>query len=350
MANDLTNSSQFIFYTSSNGNINIQVLLKDETIWLNQKQMSELFGVDVRTINDHLQNIFNTLELDREATIRKKRIVQFEGDRKVSREIAFYNLDAIISVGYRVNSTQATQFRKWATNVLREYLIKGFALDDDRLKQGSELFGKDYFDELLERIREIRASERLFYKKITDIYANCSTDYDKDAEMTHIFYATVQNKLHFAIHGHTAAELIYKRADANKPHMGLTTWENEKIKGKILQSDILTAKNYLNEKEISELNRIVNMYLDYAENQAKRQIPMKMADWAEKLDAFLRFNEYDILNDAGKVSKKVAEELAKNEYQKFRVTQDKEFISDFDKIVEKIKNKPFKDKKETDER
>jgi hypothetical protein len=335
MSNKLTNSSQFIFYTSNSGNVNIQVIIQDETVWVTQKGMSELFGTTRENITAHLRNIFQSNELQ-ENSVCKKILHTADDGKKYNTN--FYNLDAILSVGYRVNSPQATQFRKWATNVLKEYLIKGFALDDDRLKQGSELFGKDYFDELLERIREIRASERLFYKKITDIYADCSMDYDKNAEITHEFYAAVQNKLHFAIHGYTAAELIYERACANKPHMGLTSYKNAKKGGKILQSDTLVAKNYLSEKEISELNRIVNMYLDYAENQAKRQIPMKMADWVEKLDAFLEFNEYDILKNAGKVSKKVADELAKAEYEKFRVIQDKEFVSDFDKAVEKIKS------------
>jgi hypothetical protein len=338
MANELIDSSQFIFYASSNGNINIQVIVQDESVWATQNMIAEIFDVTKSTISEHISNIIKDGELTKEATVRKFRTVQNEGGREVSRELEYYNLDMILSVGYRVNSAQATQFRKWANSVLREYLIKGFALDDDRLKQGSKLFGKDYFDDLIERIREIRASERLFYKKITDIYADCSVDYDPNAEITHEFYATVQNKLHFAIHGHTAAELIYERADANKPYMGLTSYKNEKKGGKVLQSDTLVAKNYLNEKEISELNRIVNMYLDYAENQAKRQILMKMTNWIEKLDAFLQFNEYDILKNAGKVSKKVADELAKAEYEKFRVIQDKEFVSDFDKTVEEIKS------------
>ncbi|MDR1007534.1 MAG: virulence RhuM family protein [Campylobacteraceae bacterium] len=336
MANKSSNALQFVFYD----NTNIEVIIKNDTVWTTQKGMAEIFEVQIPTISKHLKNIFAEGELDEKVVVSILEITTQHGameGKTQNVETQFYNLDAVIAVGYRVNSKQATQFRIWATNVLKEYLIKGFALDDDRLKQGSKLFGKDYFDELLERIREIRASERLFYKKIADIYAECSIDYDKDAEITHEFYAVVQNKLHFAVHGHTAAELIYSRADAKKPKMGLMSWESEKRGGKILQSDTLIAKNYLNKQEISELNRVVNMYLDYAENQAKRQIPMKMADWVKKLDAFLGFNDYEILKNAGKISKKVADELAKVEYEKFRVIQDKEFISDFDKAVKNIK-------------
>ncbi|HLG03199.1 MAG TPA: virulence RhuM family protein, partial [Bacteroidia bacterium] len=302
--------------------------------WLSQKKMAELFGADVRTVNEHLQNIYNTNELEREATIRKTRIVQKEGIRDVSRDVDFYNLDAIIAVGYRVNSRQATQFRIWATKTLREFIIKGFVLDDERLKQGPR-FGKDYFGELLERIREIRASERRFYLKITDIYEQCSIDYNKEAEITQTFFKTVQNKLHWAITGKTAAQLIAERASASKPNMGLQTWKKAP-RGKILKSDVTVAKNYLIEKEIKDLERIVSMYLDYAENQAARQIPMKMTDWVTKLDAFLQFNEYQILKDAGKIRHEVAVKLAENEYDKFRVIQDRSFESDFDKEVKKL--------------
>jgi hypothetical protein len=252
--------------------------------------MAELFGVDIRTVNEHLQNIYNTGELQREATIRKIRIVQKEGSREVAPDVDFFNLDAIIAVGYRVNSYQATQFRIWATKTLRKFIIKGFVLDDERLKQGKH-FGRDYFDELIERIREIRASERRFYLKITDIYEQCSIDYNKDAEITQTFFKTVQNKLHFAISGKTAATIIADRVNANKPNMGLQTWKNAP-KGKILKTDITVAKNYLIEKEIKELERIVTMYLDYAENQTARQIPMKMQEWVERFDAFL---QYEIL-------------------------------------------------------
>lgn len=323
-----------IFYTTPDGAVHIEVFFQNETFWLSQKKMAELFGVDVRTVNEHLKNIFKTNELPEDATIRKIRIVQKEGSRNVARDVDFYNLDAIIAVGYRVNSYQATQFRIWATKTLREFIIKGFVLDDERLKQGKR-FGKDYFDELLERIREIRASERRFYQKITDIYAQCSIDYDTKADITLTFYKTVQNKLHWAITGNTAPEIIAGRVDSEKPYMGLQTWKNAP-KGKILKSDVSIAKNYLPEKEIKALERIVSMYLDYAENQAARQIPMKMLDWVEKLDAFLHFNEYNILKDAGKVSHEIAVKLAEKEYEKFRIIQDKEIESDFDKEVKKL--------------
>ncbi|MEK6657783.1 MAG: virulence RhuM family protein [Nitrospirota bacterium] len=321
-----------IFYTTPDGAVHIEVFFQNETFWLSQKKMAELFEVDVRTVNEHLKNIFKTGELAENSVIRKIRITATDGKSYLTN---FYNLDTIIAVGYRVNSYQATQFRIWATMTLRDFIIKGFVLDDKRLKQGRR-FGKDYFDELLERIREIRASERRFYQKITDIYAQCSIDYDSKAEITLLFYKTVQNKLHWAITGKTAPEIIAGRADAEKPYMGLQTWKNAP-KGKILKSDVSIAKNYLIEKEIKALERIVSMYLDYAENQAARKIPMKMKDWVEKLDAFLKFNEYDILKDAGKVSHEVAAKLAEKEYDKFRVIQDKAFESDFDKEIKKLK-------------
>jgi hypothetical protein len=323
-----------LLYTDANGKVKIEVIFEGETFWLSQKKMAELFGVSISTINEHLQNIFSSNELAADSTIRKFRIVQREGNREVNREIDFYNLDAIIGVGYRVNSFQATQFRKWATATLKEFIIKGFVLDDERLKQGQR-FGKDYFDELLERIREIRASERRFYQKITDIYAQCSMDYDKNAPQTQAFYQTVQNKLEWAITGKTAAELVHSRADAAKPNMGLQTWENAPS-GKILKRDVGIAKNYLEEPEIKALDRVVAMYLDYAENQAARNIAMKMADWIQKLDAFLQFNEYDVLQNAGKISRAVADQLAYQEFEKFRVLQDRGFESDFDKSVKKI--------------
>jgi len=342
-------SSDIIFYSTPDGDIHLEVLFNDETFWLSQKRMAELFGVEVHTINYHLKEIFKSGELQEAATIRKIRIVQKEGGRDVSRDVDFFNLDAIIAVGYRVNSYQATHFRIWATNTLREFIIKGFVLDDVRLKRGKR-FGKDYFDELLERIREIRASERRFYQKITDIYAQCSIDYDPKAEITLLFYKTVQNKLHWAITGSTAAEIIAGRADAKNPHMGLQTWKNSP-KGKILKSDVAVAKNYLIEKEIKNLERVVSMYLDYAENQAARQIPMKMRDWVKKLDAFLKFNEYEILHDAGKISSEIAISLAEKEYEKFRVIQDKAFESDFDIGVKKaLKSKGQKDKKKLDKK
>lgn len=332
----MMNSSEIILYTTPDGNVKVEVILQDETVFLTQKAMGELFGVSKKTISEHLGNIYKTNELQRDVTVRKIRTVQNEGEREVTRNIDFYNLDAIISVGYRVNSQQATQFRIWATKTLREFIIKGFVLDDERLKQGGQLFGKDYFDELLERIREIRASERRFYQKITDIYSECSIDYNPKAEITQVFYKTVQNKLHWAITGQTAAEIISSRAKADLPNMGLTTWKNSP-KGKVLKSDVSVAKNYLNQQEIEELNRIVSMYLDYAENQAARQIPMKMKDWIGKLDGFLQFNDYSVLKNAGSISADIAKKLVTKEFKKFRVKQDSEFESDFDREVKRLK-------------
>ena len=334
MTENKNNSSDIILYSSPEGNIKVEVIYSGETFWLTQKRMAELFGVEVPAVSKHLANIFESCELVQEATVSILEIVQQEGSRNVTRKMEFYNLDAIIAVGYRVNSRQATQFRIWATKTLREFIIKGFVLDDERLKQGKR-FGKDYFDELLERIREIRASERRFYQKITDIYEQCSIDYNKEADITQTFFKTVQNKLHWAITGKTAAQIIAERAKASEPNMGLQTWKNAP-KGKILKTDVSIAKNYLIEKEIKELERVVTMYLDYAENQAARQIPMKMADWVQKIDAFLQFNEYKILKDAGKVSHEVAKKLAEKEYEKYRVVQDRNFESDYDIEVKKI--------------
>jgi len=332
------NDGDVILYQTPAGAVRIEVLHESETFWLNQKKIAELFGVELPTISYHMKEIYASGELSPEATVRRILRVQTEGKRQVSREIEFYNLDVIISVGYRVNSAQATQFRIWATQTLREFVIKGFVLDDERLKLNKR-FGKDYFDELLERIREIRASERRFYLKITDIYEQCSIDYDKNAEITTMFFKIVQNKLHWAVTGKTAAEIIAERADAAKPSMGLTTWRNAP-KGKILKSDVSIAKNYLIEQEIKELERIVTMYLDYAENQAARQIPMRMADWVSRLDAFLKFNEYDVLSDAGSVSADVARRLAEEQYTAFRVHQDRRFESDFEKEIKRIQEKP----------
>ena len=335
--------NEIIFYTTPDGGVRVEVIYSDESFWLNQKKMADLFGVEVNTISYHLKEIFASGELKEEPTIRKFRIVQPEGGRQISREVEFYHLDAIIAVGYRVNSRQATQFRIWATNTLREFIIKGFVLNDERLKQGKR-FGKDYFDELLERIREIRASERRFYLKITDIYEQCSIDYNRDAEITQTFFKTVQNKLHWAITGKTAAELIAERAHADKPNMGLQTWKNAPH-GKIMKSDVRVAKNYLAEKEIKELERIVSMYLDYAENQAARHIPMKMTDWVQKLDAFLKFNEYQILNNPRTVSHEVAVKLAEEEFGKFRVIQDRDYENDFEREVKKITDSHKRGKK-----
>jgi hypothetical protein len=336
---DQPNEGELILYQTAEGTVRIEVLYESESFWLNQKKIAELFGVDVRTISEHLRNIFEGKELDEKSVIRKIRTTASDGKAYLTN---FYNLDAIISVGYRVNSAQATQFRIWATRTLREFVIKGFVLDDERLKLNKR-FGKDYFDELLERIREIRASERRFYLKITDIYEQCSIDYDKSAEITQTFFKTVQNKLHWAVTGKTAAEIVAERADFTKPSMGLTTWKNAPA-GKILKSDVSIAKNYLIEVEIKELERIVTMYLDYAENQAARQIPMKMADWIAKLDAFLKFNEYEVLANAGSVSAEVAKHLAEKQYATFRVQQDQRFESDFEKEIKRIEKKGQKPK------
>ena len=329
----LNQNSDFLFYKSENGEISIQVIIGDETVWLTQKSMAEIFKIDKSGISRHLKNIFDSGELDKDSVVAI--FATTANDGKIY-ETEFYKLDAIISVGYRVNSYEATQFRKWATKVLRQYLIKGFALDNERLKQGNNLFDKDYFEELLTQIREIRASERRFYQKITDIYAT-SIDYNNKADISKEFFATVQNKLHWAIHGNTAAELIKLRADKNKPKMGLTTWKNKD--GKILKTDVAIAKNYLQKEEIEELNRVVSMYLDFAENMAKKGKLMKMVDWVKKLDNFLEVNEYDILKNAGAISKKIAKQFAEAEYSIFRVQQDKGFKSDFDKLVEKTKKK-----------
>jgi hypothetical protein len=328
------NEHQIIFYTSPDGTVNIDVSYQNETLWLTQKRMADLFGIDRTVVTKHLKTIFETGELSQDSVCAFFAHTAEDGK---TYQTQFYALDAIIAVGYRVNSYQATQFRIWATQVLKEYILKGFALDDTRLKQGLN-WGKDYFDELLERIREIRASERRFYQKITDIYAQCSVDYDPKASVTLAFYATVQNKLHWAIHGHTAAELIKERASAEKPNMGLNTWK-QAPSGKILKIDVSVAKNYLDEKELKNLNRIVTMYLDFAELQAERQNPMNMADWVKKLDAFLQFNDYDVLNDAGTVSAEVAKQLAQGEFEKYRPIQDQRFESDFDREVKKLTQK-----------
>lgn len=329
-----TEEKEVLLYETEDGTVNVSVLFHNETFWLTQKAMAELFGVDVTTINYHIKGIFDSKELSENSTIGIFPIVQLEGSRRVKRNVKYYNLDLIISVGYRVNSIQATRFRQWATQTLKDYIVKGFVINDEFLKNGPK-FGKDYFDELLERIKEIRASERRFYQKITDIYAQCSFDYDSTSPLTKTFFKTVQNKLLFAITGHTAPELIHERVDSSSDHMGLTTWKNAPD-GKILKSDVTVSKNYLNKEELSSLNDIVTMYLDYAENQAKRNKLMSMQEWSDKLDSFLQFNEYELLKNLGKVSRKVADDLAISEYQKFRITQDKNYTSDFDKETEKL--------------
>jgi len=326
-------TAEFLVFTTQAGEHGIEVRVEDETVWLTQKLIAELFQVAVPTINEHLDNIYKQKELTREATVRKSRIVQTEGNRQVGRNIDFYNLDAIISVGYRVNSLRATQFRQWATGILRDYAIRGYVLDKERLKNGS-FFSKEYYENLLAEIREIRASERKFYQKITDIYAT-AMDYRADAEITEKFFAAVQNKLHFAIHGHTAAELIMKRADSSKENMGLTSWKNSP-RGKILKHDVSVAKNYLTEKELKSLDRFVTMYLDYAEDQAERNIPMTMEDWANKLNAFLQFNERDLLENPGSISQAIAKSFAESEFEKYRIVQDRLFESDFDRVVKKL--------------
>ncbi|WP_368649379.1 virulence RhuM family protein [Castellaniella ginsengisoli] len=326
-------TAEFLIFTGQAGEQSIEARYEDETLWLSQKLMAELFGVDVRTVSEHLKNIFASHELAPEATIRKFRIVQQEGQREVSRAVDFYNLDAIISVGYRVNSIRATQFRQWATGVLREFAIKGYVLDRQRMENGSFL-GEDYFERLLEEIREIRLSERRFYQKITDIYAT-SVDYNKDAPTTKAFFAKVQNKLHYAIHGHTAAELIRMRADSSKSHMGLTSWANAP-EGKILKTDVAVAKNYLTKDELDSLGRIVNAYLELAEDRARRKIPMSMEDWSKRLDAFLEFDDREVLQNSGKISAKLAQTHAESEFEKYRIVQDRLFESDFDKAVKKL--------------
>ena len=328
-------NSDFILYTSQDGEVRVGVFVNDETVWLTQKAMQELFDRSKSTVSEHISNVFKEGELEESQVVRKFRTTADDGK---DYEVSYYNLDVIISVGYRIKSQRGTQFRIWATKTLKEFIIKGFVLDDKRLKQGGQVFGKDYFDELLERIREIRASERRFYQKITDIYAQCSIDYDLKSDLSLNFYKTVQKKLHWAITGNTAAEIIDKRANAEIPNMGLTSWKNSS-EGKILKSDTSIAKNYLSEKEISELNRLVELYLNFAELQAERNIPMKMNEWVEALDSFLKINRYDLLNNPGKISHDEAIKKAELEYTKFRKAQDQKFISDFDKEVKKIKKK-----------
>ena len=317
-----------LFYETADNKVHIDVFLQDDDVWLTQKRMAKLFGIQENTITYHLKEIFKACELDENSVTRKIRATASDGKKY---NTMFYNLDAIISVGYRVNSMEATKFRIWATRTLKEYIKKGFVLDEERLKNGSK-FGQDYFDELLVKIKEIRASERRFYQKITDIFSTCSYDYNKDSEITKNFYATIQNKLHFAITGNTAAEIIYNRVDSKKEHMGLTTWKDAP-KGKILETDVTIAKNYLDKEEMFELNDIVSSYLDFAERQVRRHKLMSMQEWKDRMDIFLKSNDMDILDNLGKVSKKVADKLALEEYEKFRVIQDKKFLSDFDELV-----------------
>ncbi len=325
-------TAEFLIFTRQAGESGIEVRVEEETVWLTQKLMATLFEVTVPTISEHLGNLYTQQEVSASATIRKFRTVQQEGNREVARNVDFYNLDAIIAVGFRVNSTRAMQFRQWAVGVLRDYAIRGYVLDKERLKNGA-FFSPEYYENLLAEIREIRASERKFYQKITDIYAT-AMDYSPSAETTQAFFATVQNKLHFAIHGRTAAELIVERADSTKERMGLTTWKNAPD-GKIIKPDVVIAKNYLTEKELRSLERIVTMYLDYAEDQAERHIPMTMKDWAGKLHAFLKFNERELLDHPGTVSQEVAKAFAESEFEKYRIVQDRLFESDFDRHIKK---------------
>jgi len=329
--------SQIILYNNADGKVAIKVTYLDDTFWLPQKAIASLFGVETPAISKHLANIFESGELTEDATISILETVQLEGNREVKRNIEFYNLDAIIAVGYRVNSKQATQFRIWATQTLKEFIIKGFVLNDELLKNGKP-FGKDYFDELLERIREIRSSERRMYQKLGDIFEQCSADYNAKAEECQLFYKMVQNKLHFAITGQTAAEIIASRADRNKDFMGLTSWKNSPT-GKILKSDTKIAKNYLSEKEIGDLNLLVSAYLDLAEFQARRNQVMTMKDWLERTNKFLESNTLEILPNAGIISHEEAVEKASEEYEHFRIKQDQNYLSDLDREIKKIKKK-----------
>lgn len=329
--------TKFLVYKTDDSNVTIDVIVDQETIWASQKSIAQLFGKSVSTINEHLKQIYSTEELSPESTIRKFRIVQNEGGHDVTRNINYYNLDAIISVGYRVNSIQATRFRQWATQTLKEYMIKGFVLDDERLKQGETLLGKDYFDELLERVRSIRASERRIWQKITDIFAEISVDYNKNSPITHRFYANVQNKFHYAITGQTAAEIIYHTADHNKEHMGLTTWKNAPD-GRILKSDTKIAKNYLDEKQIKQLERNVTGYFDYVEDLIERRNTFTMEQFATSIDRFLEFREYRILEGHGSISMKDAQQKASDEYDIFNKTQ--KITSDFDKQIKNMLDDP----------
>ena len=323
----------FLIYSTQNTNVRVDVFVQDETVWLTQKSLAELFDTSTQNITTHLKNIYQDAELQEDATCKEILQVQIEGKREVTRNTKFYNLDAIISVGYRVNSSKATQFRIWATQTLKEFIIKGFLLDDNRLKQGQTLFGKDYFKELLRRVRSIRASERRVYQQVTDIFAECSIDYDRHSETTKNFYAMVQNKFHFAITGKTAAEIIHQLADKKKENMGLTTWKNAP-EGRIIKTDVIAAKNYLQEKEIIQLERTVTGYFDYIEGLIERENTFTMEQLAESVNRFLAFNEYRILQGKGKISKLQADKKAVKEYDEFNKTQ--KVISDFDKEIKKL--------------
>lgn len=335
---EIQQQTQFLLYKSENGKIKVDVLIKDETVWLTQEQMAELFGRDRTVISKHIKNIFAEGELDENMVCAKFAHTTKHGaieNKTQTTNVKYYNLDVIISVGYRVKSLQGTRFRQWATKHLKEFIIKGFTMDDERLKEPKNMFGKDYFDEQLERIRDVRSSERRLYQKITDIYAQCSADYDPNNEISKKFFSTVQNKLHWAIVGETAAEIIYNRVDSEQENMGLTNWKNAPD-GRIRKTDVVVAKNYLSKEELDFFNRIVTMYLDYAEMQAKKKNVMYMKDWIVKLDAFLQFNEKEVLQHKGKISNEVAVALAISEYEKFRVKEDRLYKSDFDRLMEKL--------------
>ena len=326
---------EILLYKTANQDIKLEVLIQNETIWLTQIKISELFGTTKQNVGQHFKNIFAENELDENSVVKDFFTTASDGKKYKTKH---YNLDAIISIGYRVNSQKATQFRIWATNVLKEYIIKGFAMDDDRLKNPNQPFGKDYFDEQLERIRDIRTSERRFYQKITDIYKQCSADYNTNSDETQNFYATVQNKLHYAMVGQTASEIIYDRVDSQKQNMGLSSWKNAP-KGKIRKTDVTIAKNYLELEELDMYNRIVTMYLDFAEFQAKSNKIMYQKDWIDKLHKFLMLNDREILQDNGSITAKLAKELAVDEFEKYTKIQDKLYISDFDKILQTVENK-----------
>ena len=328
-----SSAAEYLTYVASVGDLqdSIEMRYEDENIWLTQKMMATLYDVDVRTINEHIKKIYSDSELEEDSTIRNFRIVQTEGSRQVTRDTKHYNLQMIIAVGFKVNNERAVQFRKWANGIVKDYTIKGWVMDDERLKNGGSVLTVEYFDRLLEQIREIRLSERRFYQKITDIYAT-ALDYDRTAKTTKQFFAKVQNKMHYAVHGHTAAELIYERADADKPHMGLTTWADAP-EGKIKKSDVTVAKNYLSQDEMKQLNRMVTAYLDFAENMTLRHIPLTMQDWEKRLNSFIEMFDYGILQDAGKVSAEIAKLHAETEFEKYRVIQDRLFMSDFDKYM-----------------
>ena len=328
-----SSAAEYLTFVAATGDnpASIEMRYQDENVWLTQRMMAELYGVEVHTVNEHIAKVFSDNELQEGATIRNFRIVQTEGTRQVSREVKHYNLQMIIAVGFKVNNERAVQFRKWANQIVKDYTIQGWAMDDERLKQGGTILTKDYFEKQLEKIREIRISERRFYQKVTDIYAT-AIDYDRTAKSTQRFFATVQNKMHYSIHGHTAAELIYERADATKEHMGLTTWEGAP-EGKIHKYDVTIGKNYLTEEELQLLERLVSSYLDFAEMQTLRHVPMTMADWETRLNSFLTLWDHDVLQDNGKISAEMAKLKAETEFEKFRIVQDQQYLSDFDRFM-----------------